>query len=184
MTEPQEGPAAHDVLRVRAAVIDALSSSLDRGAAGLSAVPGLLRQVLEGETWRHFVTMRDEEVRHDDFRAFIRTPPLKGLGATEDLVRRIVSADIATLNLLDTVLQRRPGRPSTQVPEVWDEPSEAQPAAETLSNIQGSAPAGTSREAGLRKLRKHAPQYVPRVESGELSVHKALLDAGLRQRTV
>jgi hypothetical protein len=39
-------------------------------------------------------------------------------------------------------------------------------AAETSSNRQGSAPAGTTRESGLRKLRRHGPECVARVESG------------------
>ena len=166
-------------LRSRAVVINQLSSSLDNGANGLSAVPGLLRQVLEGDTWRHFTTMRDEEVRYEDFSDFIRTPPLKGLGATENLIRRLLADDIATLCLLDQALARPAGRPPA-----LERPSDAEEPQENVSNRHDSRPAGTTRAAGPRRLRHHAPELLPRVESGELSVHGALVQAGLRSRTV
>ncbi|MFJ4624666.1 hypothetical protein [Streptomyces sp. NPDC088812] len=163
-------------LRAHAVLINLLSTGLDNGANGLSSVPGLLRQVLEQGSWRHFITMRDEEVHHDDFLAFITTPPLKGLGATEDLVRRLVGDDIDLLNLIDQHLAHPPGRPA-----LLHQDGETE---EIVSNRHSFRPAGTTRAAGLRKLRKHAPHLLPQVTSGDLSVNKALIEAGLRQRTV
>ncbi|MGF2213788.1 hypothetical protein [Streptomyces albidoflavus] len=163
-------------LRARAVLINLLSAGLDNGANGLSSVPGLLRQVLEEGSWRHFVTMRDEEIRHDDFRTFITTPPLKGLGASEDLIRRMVGHDVGLLNLIDQHLARPPGRPAPTADD-----SEAKT---FVSNRHDSRPTGTTRAAGLRKLRKHAPHLLPQVTSGDLSVNKALIEAGLRERTI
>ncbi|MFD7135904.1 hypothetical protein [Streptomyces sp. NPDC059894] len=169
-------------LRAHAVLINLLSTGLDNGANGLSSVPGLLRQVLERGSWRHFITMRDEEIRHDDFLAFITTPPLKGLGATEDLVRRLVGDDIDLLNLIDQHLARPPGRPA--LPHQDGETGGNASGAETVSNRHSFRPAGTTRAAGLRKLRKHAPHLLPQVTSGDLSVNKALIKAGLREQTV
>ncbi|MGW4253824.1 hypothetical protein [Streptomyces californicus] len=163
-------------LRARAVLINLLSTGLDNGASGLSSVPGLLRQVLEEGSWQHFITMRDEEVRHDNFHAFITTPPLKGLGASEELVRRLVGRDTDLLDLIDRHMARAPGRP-TASPRGGDTEG-------TVSNRHGSRPAGTTQAAGLRKLRKHAPHLLSQVTSGDLSVNKALIEAGLRERTV
>jgi hypothetical protein len=163
-------------LRARAVLINLLSAGLDNGASGLSSVPGLLRQVLEEGSWQHFITMRDEEVRHDSFRTFITTPPLKGLGASEELIRRLVGRDTGLLDLIDRHMARPPGRPASSARRDDTE--------ETVSNRHGSRPAGTTQAAGLRKLRKHAPHLLPEVSSGDLSVNQALIQAGLRERMV
>ncbi|WDT52593.1 hypothetical protein [Streptomyces sp. G7(2002)] len=42
--------------------------------------------------------MREEEVTHDDFRTFLAAPPLKGLGASEGIICRVVDHDIALLD--------------------------------------------------------------------------------------
>lgn len=174
-----DSPAASSPhqLRSRATVINLLSTGLDNGANGLASVPGLLRQILEEGSWRHFITMRDEEVRHNDFCAFLATPPLKGLGASEDLIRRLVGHDIALLDLLDQNLAQPPGRPARS-------PADETSREETVDNVHNSRPAGNSRAAGLRKLHRHAPHLLPQVTSGELSVNKALIEAGLREHTV
>ncbi|MFB7998782.1 hypothetical protein ACFC4G_38885 [Streptomyces sp. NPDC056002] len=54
-----------------------------------------------------------------------------------------------------------------------------------MDNVHNSPrPNRNSRAAGLRKLHKHAPHLLPQVTSGALSVNKALIEAGLRERTV
>ncbi|MGW2303872.1 hypothetical protein [Streptomyces sp. NPDC001809] len=163
-------------LRARAFLINLLSAGLDNGASGLSSVPGLLRQVLEEGSWQHFITMRDEEVRHDSFCTFITTPPLKGLGASEELIRRLVGRDTGLLDLIDRHTARPPGRPTASARNGDNK--------ETVSIRHSSRPAGTTQAAGLRKLRKHAPHLLPQVTSGDLSVNQALIQAGLRERTV
>ncbi|MCW1100066.1 hypothetical protein OJ963_40460 [Streptomyces sp. RS2] len=173
----QPDPAAPmDDLRARSVVIDALSSSLDRGKNGLASVPGLLRQVLEDSKWRHFVTLRGEEVHHDDFLTFITAPPLRGLGATEDLVRRLAADDIATLALLDTALQKPAGRPAAP-PSQQDE---------NVYIVHSSPrPAGNSRQRALRQLKEQRPDLLARVESGDIpSLHAAMVEAGLRGKTL
>ncbi|MFI7296886.1 hypothetical protein [Streptomyces sp. NPDC050121] len=176
---PAEPAAPMDDLRARSVVIDALSSSLDRGKNGLASVPGLLRQVLEDGKWRHFVTLRGEEVRYDDFLQFICTPPLKGLGATEELVRRLAADDTTTLALLDAELQRRPGRPATPASARDDDP-------ENVNNVHSlPRPAGNSRQRALRQLKEHRPDLLDRVQSGDIpSLHAAMVEAGLRDRTL
>ncbi|MFJ3799960.1 hypothetical protein ACIPSJ_27220 [Streptomyces sp. NPDC090088] len=183
---PSEPAAPMDDLRARSSVIDALSSSLDRGRNGLASVPGLLRQVLENDKWRHFVTLRGEEVRYDDFLEFVRTPPLKGLGATEELVRRLAADDITTLVLLDTVLQRLPGPPTSSGAPASTHPVPDEADQETVHNVNIlPRPTGNRRERALRQLKEHRPDLLARVESGDIpSLHAAMIEAGLRDRTL
>ncbi|MFB1042358.1 hypothetical protein [Streptomyces chrestomyceticus] len=161
-------------LRSRAVAINLLSTGLDNGANSLASVPGLLRQILAEGSWRHFITMREEEVRHEDFHVFLTTPPLKGLGASEDVTRRLVDHDVALLNLLDQHLAEASGCPASTPQE--DEPN--------LPDGPSPRPLGATRAAALRKLGKHAPHLLEEVTIGSLSVNKALIEAGLRERTV
>ncbi len=185
MTHPQHNEHPGE-LRARSTLIDALSSSLDRGRNGLASVPGLLRQVIEGEKWRHFETMRGEEVRYDDFRAFLLTPPLKGLGATEETIRRLLADDIKTLDLLDQVLQRPPGRPAAEAAAQPQDESQRRDN-ETVDNVNAllPRPSGNSRARAVRQLREQRPDLLAQVEAGQLpSVHAAMVAAGFRERTV
>lgn len=155
-------------LKKNANLVEALGSSLRSGDHGLKVVPGLVKRVLAEDAWRSFVTQRGELVEYDHFEEFVVTPPLKGLGASVDLVRTLVRDDPMALDLFDQATQRGPGRPQG-----------------ILDNIQDSAaPTGTSREAGLRRLRKDRPDLHAEVLAGALSTHAAMLKAGFRQRKV
>lgn len=166
MSTAQEG-------RARGTLVEALSSALERGSSGLANAPTLLRRMLAEGSWREFVTQRGEVVVHERFEEFVATPPLRGIGASMNLIRKIVDSieDKAerahTQDLLDQALQREPGRPS-----------------ETVDNIHDSErPAGTSQAAALRRLRKDAPDLHSEVLAGHLSAHAAMVKAGFRPRT-
>lgn len=152
-------------MRARGGLVDALSSALDRGGHGIAHAPALLRQVLEDESWREFETLRGEMVRHERFTEFVVTPPLKGLGTSVDLVKRVVADDAVALDLLDQALQNQAGNPGN------------------VDNIN-DRPTGTSREQALRRLRKDAPELHADVLAGRLSAHAAMVKAGFRSRTV
>lgn len=155
-------------LRARGSLIDALSSALDHGGHGLSNAPTLLRRLLAEESWREFETSRGEVVHHERFVDFVTTVPLKGLGTTLDLVRRIVKDEPETLDLLDRAVQNPHGGDRSK-----------------LDNIQlASHPSGTSREAGLRRLRKDRPDLHAEVLAGRLSTHAAMVQAGFRRKAV
>lgn len=148
-----------------AVLVEALSSSLRRGGNALGNVPGLLKQTLEKEAWREFVTPRGELVRPRNFAEFITTPPTAGLGAEVDLIRRMVADDPEAVDLLDRALQNRRGRP------------------EILNNVQVKAPEGNGRDTALRRLRKNAPELHAEVVAGRISAHAAMVQAGFRPRT-
>jgi hypothetical protein len=146
-----------------------LSSSLTDAEHGLGAAPRLLRECLDAEAWKEFVTKRGEVVRYESFASFVVTPPLKGLGSDIRLLRRIAGDDTSTLNALDAALQLPVG---TNQHTVGD------------NNIQALAPQGTSEARALRKLRKDAPALHAEVLAGNLSAHAAMVKAGYRKRTL
>lgn len=152
-------------------LVESLERSLRSGKHGLSVVPGLLKQVLAEGSWQEFTTQRDELVLHQRFADFVTTPPLKGLGASVDLIRRVIGDDPEALDLLDKALSNPAGvhleRSGTDVISIRD-------------NAGGH---GTSRAYALRKLRKDAPELHTEVLAGRLTAHKAMVQAGFRPPT-
>lgn len=154
----QRTPEANNVL------VESLGSSLRRGGSSLESVPGLLKQVLREESWREFVTRRDELVRHERFVDFVSAEPLRGLGASVGLIKRIVSDDAEANDLLDQALKNPTGRPHID------------------DNVH-KRPSGNSSSSALRRLRKDAPELHTEVLEGRLTAHAAMLQAGFRKPT-
>ncbi|MDX3550096.1 hypothetical protein PV724_47425 [Streptomyces europaeiscabiei] len=161
----QRSPKANAVL------VQALGSGIRSTGNGLADLPALLRRVMEEEAWRSFVTPMGKLVEYDRFVDFVTTPPSQGLGATVDLMRKIVADDPVASDLLDQALQNPNG-------------GDRRSADFSLDNIQTEPPSGTSREAGLRRLRKDRPDLHAEVLAGALSTHAAMVLAGFRKRKI
>lgn len=160
-----------DPLRGNWHVVNSLRSALHKGEHGLSTVPGLLKRVLAEESWREFVTERGEHVHHERFAEFVTAKPMKGIGATVDLVKRVVSDDPEAVDLLDRELQNPVGTHLSR--------SDSDDI--TISDTAGGR--GTSKEYALRKLRADAPELHAEVLAGNLTAHGAMVQAGFRPRT-
>ncbi|MGC4885675.1 hypothetical protein [Micromonospora sp. DT227] len=145
-------------------LIEDLGGALRSGQHSLDTVPGLLKRLLAEESWREFTTQRGEYVSHERFVDFVATPPLKGLGATIDLIRRVIAEDTEALDLLDQALEDSPG------------------SNRTANNSEGR-PKATPKELALRRLRKDAPDLHAEVLAGRLSAHSAMVKAGYRAPT-
>jgi hypothetical protein len=158
--------------RQRGTLVGTLSSTLKHGGDALGTAPKALRRLLEEDAWREFETTRGERVHHSHFADFVTTEPLGGLGATVDLVQRVVANDPATVDLLDLALKQTPG---------GDKRSNEY--ATTRNNVP-SGPAGNSQAKALRRLRKDRPDLHAQVLGGELSAHAAAVQAGFRHRTI
>jgi hypothetical protein len=163
-----------DQLRGNALVNDALGSALRNGGSALETAPALLKRVLAEQSWREFVTKRDEHVQHERFADFVTARPLRGLGSDLALVRRIVADDKETLDLLDQALQGRQGQRT-----------------DLVNNINEVRPQGTSQTQALRRLRteagrgnQQAAELHAEVLAGSLSAHAAMVTAGFRPKTI
>jgi hypothetical protein len=102
-------------------------------------------------------------------------PPLGGLGTDRAAQRRLCRDDKEALDLLDRAVSHAPNRPTT--------------AEESVDIVHTSAPAeerprGNTAARALRKLRADRPDLHKRVLAGELSPHGAMVEAGLRERTI
>jgi hypothetical protein len=150
-------------------VVQSLGSAIHHGESRLSAVPGLMKRVLREGLWRKFTTPRGELVTYDRIEPFVVTPPTKGLGATVELITRVLQDDVEALSMWDEALRRPVG---------------ANQHTEGDNNIQALAPQGTSAARALRKLRTDAPQLHQEVLQGRLSAHAAMVQAGYRKRTI
>jgi len=166
-------------LKKNANLVEALGSSLRSGDHGLRAVPGLVKRVLAEEAWRSFVTQRGELVEYDRFEEFVTTPPLKGLGASVALVRTLVQSDALALDLFDRAVQvANGGDRRSESFSVYNMHTENE------EDSKRTSPAGTSREAGLRRLRKDRPDLHAEVLAGALSTHAAMVKAGFWRKKI
>jgi hypothetical protein len=154
-----------DPLRARGSEVALLGDILARGGFALESVPHQIKDLLRSDAWRHFVTKLGKEVRHERFAEFVTAQPLAGLGATVEMLRRVLGDDMAALDLLDRALQNPVGHPEK----------------DSIRTV--SKTGGTTKDQALRKLRKDAPELHAEVLAGNLTAHAAMVQAGYRPKT-
>lgn len=166
--------------------VNQLSRSINEAVAGLDSIPDLIRQVIEADMWREHLDKETGEVfRFDSFKAFIETAPPAGLGTTIPTLIRLSADNPLVVDLIDETIQFTMGELIALHLDKKTESSDNN-AAEPKKHIA----TGTSRQEGLRKLRKYADDN-PQVEqlrqsvlAGEISINKALIEAGLRPERI
>lgn len=161
-------------------VIDHLRSAITDGAAGLADVPALLKRVITEKLWRErFVLQARETICFDTFDDFVRAPPPEGLGASVKTLTKLCSDDPEVIDLIDraTVAARRGG----------DRRSEKFKAASInkSDNVMFEKKSwGNSQTYALGRLRAARPDLHRKVLQKQLSVHQAMIRAGLRRKTI
>jgi hypothetical protein len=147
------------------------------GEEWLNNAPGLLKRLISENLWqRRIDEVTGEVVEFERFVDFVTTKPLEGLGSTISTLKRVCGGDVEATDLLDQALQQADG---------GDHRSEEYRT--TVNNINSDTvdrPAGTSRAAALRKLRRDARELHDQVIAGELSPHAAMVQAGFRRPTL
>jgi hypothetical protein len=164
------------------AKVDMLSRSIREGAASLDNIPRLIRQVIEEQMWREYLDKKTGEVfRFDSFKEFVQSPPPGGLGTTVATLIRLCVDDPLVVDLIDEIVQFTVPEPTAIYHYAKNEEN-----GNNKEEPKKYIATGTSRQAGLRKLRKYAESN-PQVEelrqavlAGEMSVNKALIESGLR----
>lgn len=157
-----------DRLRHNATLVDSLGTSMRRGGSALTNAPLLLRQLLEEDAWREFVTQRGDHVKYERLSDFVTALPLKGLGADMDLVERIVGTkDLDLLRLLKAAKSVGQGK-RTDLKE---------PPCESQGSDYGA-------DYFADRLARDAPDQYSAVKAGEKSLNAAAVDAGIRPRRI
>jgi len=156
-------PRANNVL------VETLGTSLRYGGSALSDVPELLRQVLEADAWRDFVTRRGERVRHGAWATFVSTPPTEGLGADATLIDRMVgTADADLLRLLRMAKGVGQGTRTDLSP--------------CVDSTRSRAAEDSSLTAD--RLAREAPDEYEAVRRGDRSINAAAVRAGIRRHRI
>ncbi len=159
-----------DLLRRNANLVDLLGSALRDGDHALATVPNLLKQVLADDGWREFVTQRGDHVAYDRIDDFISTPPLKGLGATMELVERVIGTDDP--DLLRLWRQARKGKPGRPKKGAKNNPD------------SGSNIGHDETPLAAERLARDAPDEYEAVRRGEKTINAAARAAGIRPHRI
>lgn len=162
-------------------VVDALYRSIRNGRS-IDNIPGLVKQVIQDEMWKSLLVKETGEiVEFPSFCEFVKTSPPEGLGASLDTVKRLCRDDNEAIGLIDEATKGNQGKRNDLI-NFFDNIQEVE---------SKEAPTGTSKQAGLRRLRKlesegnqKAATLRKRVLSNELSVNAALVELKLRPKTI
>lgn len=156
-------------LRDRALLVESLGSALRNGDHGLKTVPALLKRILTDESWRDFETKRGERVTHDRFIDFVTTRPLRGLGASMELITRIIGTDDPELlRMLRDALKSGRGRRT-----------DLEPGMDSTLSAKGEEAALTA-----ERLAREAPDEYAAVLRGERTLNAAAVRAGIRRHRI
>ena len=98
-----------DTLVANDGKIESFRAFVRDGVSGMKYVPMAIKAVLSDGCWRERRIKTGEVITFSRFEDFVMAQPLEGLGADIALIRRIVSADVEALDLLDRTCQREPG---------------------------------------------------------------------------
>lgn len=156
-------------------LVASLGSSLRSGAVSLGTVPKLLEELLVSGGWRDFTTQLGDHVTYaeDQFEDFVRTLPLKGLGADLDLVERLINGRIDLLSRFYELMPNKCGDPALTTVTRDNGEGDIPPAGKkkTASNV----------EALVRRLERERPDLHALVSAGEIRPHSAAVQAGWRK---
>jgi hypothetical protein len=173
--------AADPVLMEKGYFVQSLSETLSSGEIGLKHVPELLKRVLSEKMWQERVVPQTREVaKFATFQQFVEGTPPNGLGATVELLFQMVDNDPVAYALLAEATGRKAGNPT----------GNNQYSGINNNIINSTSKQGTGKAYGLRTLRKYAAsspavaELQEAVLGGKLSVNAALVQAGLREKTI
>lgn len=139
-------------------VVREVISSTASGADVMSALPGLVRRLLDEEAWREFSPPGGgEPIRHETFASFITSAPPKGLGGRSAQLVALCGADQSTRERIERLLR--------------DEIKPARPARKKGSDRTTirSETAGTV----TARLKRDDPDLAEKVVNGEVSAYAA-----------
>lgn len=179
---------------------------------GLATIPGLVRLIIEKEMWTEFLLPHDgyQTWSSANFRAFLTDPRPKGCQASIPLLERMLRETEAWEDFerltRGEVGNKGPKDESgrftqpnrDKVPE-WTETPSTVPLSQGLPRTRvrdydREAPTGNSTSYAIRQLErgrkidgeKLPPRHdlIEKVKAGEISIHKAMLEAGFRKPTL
>lgn len=158
-------------------VVREVISSTASGADVMSALPGLVRRLLDEEAWREFtVSGLDEPVRHETFMSFVQSDPPRGLGGRRSQLIALCGTDDDLAKRVRDLTEPPLMTHDTSTDRDYDS-GRFEPRSDNITTERG-----TSESYRRRRLRRDQPELLERVESGELSLNEAAIEAGFGRR--
>jgi hypothetical protein len=151
-------------------LVGTLQNAIARGEASWENVPGLIIRIINENRWQHrIMEFNNQEAKFTHFEQFVQALYPEGLETSMDMLKRMCSADMRAVEAIDGVVAHHQGARTDLVDNI---------------NEVEARPTGTSQQAAIRRLRKHRPDLLEDVKAGKLSAHAAMIQAGLRQRSI
>lgn len=155
-------------------IVREVISSTSSGADVMSALPGLVRQLLDEESWREFTIPGGQAVRHATFGAFVQASPPKGLGGRKSQLAALCGTDgelaARVRSLLMDEIPISPAHGEVGKGRLRDKPIISKP--------------GPTVERTVSRLKRDDPDLAKKVIAGEISPNAAAMEKGWRKPRV
>jgi hypothetical protein len=152
-------------------IVREVISSTSSGADVMSALPGLVRQLLDEEAWREFTIPGGQTVQHSTFGGFVQAAPPKGLGGRRSQLAALCGTDDElAVRVRALLLSEIPG----EVPNGGDRRSDQFQIRDTKLKTDTS-------ERVVARLKRDDPALAGKVTRGEVTPNAAAREKGWRK---
>jgi hypothetical protein len=152
-------------------IVREVISSTSSGADVMSALPGLVRQLLDEEAWRRFTIPGGTVVEHATFGAFVQADPPGGLGGRKWQLAALCGTDEELAKRVRALLK---GEVPAAAEYGGDRRSEEFQDGGTNLKLSRSNDA----EQTVARLKRDDPELAEQVVSGEVSAYAAARSKG------
>jgi len=143
-------------------IVREVITSTSNGADVMSALPGLVRQLLDEEAWREFTVQGLRgPVQHETFMSFVKTQPPRGLGGKAAALLALCGADGELRARVDCLLKGEVQRAATP----------GRPKKDSTTIV--SSDRGYTATTVVARLKRDDPDLAQRVVNGEMSAYAA-----------
>jgi hypothetical protein len=153
-------------------IVREVISSTSSGADVMSALPGLVRQLLDEEAWREFTAPGGRIVRHGTFGAFVLAEPPDGLGGRRNQLAALCGTDEELATRIRALLRE-------EIPKA-QEPHRPGATDKHGGTILPRDEANTADRITAR-LKRDDPDLAEKVVRGEVTPNAAAREKGWRK---
>jgi hypothetical protein len=176
---PDPGPLVHNQHTVAS-----LQKALISTPQNLTVLRGTLRRVLSNGAWLDRVDPeRGARFRYgpEDFLAFIKDPLPKGLSTDVDTIRKFIADDSALVVAFELAIDKGRGGNNNPAGKGGRARKNDNRDIVTVDKPAAQPPRGNSPGYAARRLSRERPDLLEKVKAGELSAHRAMIEAGFRR---
>lgn len=157
-------------------IVREVISSTSSGADVMSALPGLVRQLLDDEAWREFTAPGGRTVRHGTFGSFVLAEPPDGLGGRRNQLATLCGTDEDLAARVRALLREEipPAESATHAGPGRGNKTDGGTIGFTPSRSNGA-------EHTIARLKRDDPELAEKVVRGEVTPNAAAHEKGWRK---